>query len=72
MRTDAALEAPVGFIGSGTMGAPMASNLVRGGFHVVVWNRTGHRVAPVVAAGASAATSVDALFGDLLGYPHRP
>ena len=30
----------IGFIGLGVMGEPMASNLVRAGFDVTVFNRT--------------------------------
>ncbi|MBV8087328.1 MAG: NAD(P)-dependent oxidoreductase [Chloroflexi bacterium] len=42
----------IGFIGLGTMGGPMALNLVRAGFDVTVWNRTGAKCAPLVEAGA--------------------
>lgn len=47
----------IGFIGLGTMGAGMASNLIEKGHDVVVWNRTASRMEPLVSAGASAATS---------------
>jgi 2-hydroxy-3-oxopropionate reductase len=47
----------VGVIGLGIMGAPMARNLLRAGFPVVVWNRTPARVAPLLAAGAQGAGS---------------
>ena len=47
----------VGFIGMGIMGAPMAMNLLRGGFEVTVWNRTAAKCEPLVAAGARAAGS---------------
>jgi glyoxylate/succinic semialdehyde reductase len=30
----------VGFAGLGIMGAPMATNLIRAGLDVTVWNRT--------------------------------
>lgn len=30
----------IGWIGAGTMGAAMASNLAKAGFHVTIWNRT--------------------------------
>ena len=33
----------VAFLGLGIMGAPMAANLVRAGFDLVVWNRTAER-----------------------------
>jgi len=47
----------VGFIGLGTMGAGMASNLIEKGNDVVVWNRTASRMEPLVQAGASKAAS---------------
>ncbi|MEB3213205.1 MAG: NAD(P)-dependent oxidoreductase [Leptolyngbyaceae bacterium] len=47
----------VAFIGMGTMGAPMALNLLKAGHEVTVHNRTREREAPVVAAGATAADS---------------
>lgn len=40
----------VGFIGLGIMGAPMARNLLRAGFPLVVWNRTAARADALVAA----------------------
>jgi len=42
----------IGFIGLGTMGAPMASNLLRGGFQVTVYNRTSSKCEPLVQEGA--------------------
>ena len=44
----------VGFIGLGIMGRPMAENLLKAGFPVVVFNRTRAKEAPLVAAGAVA------------------
>ena len=38
-------ETTIAFLGLGRMGAPMARNLVRAGFHVRVWNRTASRTA---------------------------
>lgn len=52
----------VGFIGLGIMGAPMAGNLVRAGFDVVVWARSAPAVEELVAVGARAAASVAAVF----------
>lgn len=43
----------IGFIGLGIMGGGMASNLVRAGFELSVWNRTASRAEPVVALGAT-------------------
>src|SRR5919112_6403985 len=47
----------LGFIGLGTMGAPMARNLLRGGHELAVCNRSPEKVAPLVAVGASRADS---------------
>lgn len=52
----------VGFAGLGTMGTPMARNLLRAGTPLVVWNRTPGRAAPLAAAGAEVAADVDELF----------
>lgn len=56
-------DSPVGFIGLGTMGAPMASNLARAGTPLVVWNRTRDRCAPLQQAGATIASDAADLFG---------
>ena len=47
----------VGVIGLGIMGAPMARNLLRAGFPLVVWNRTAARADALVAEGAQRADS---------------
>ncbi|HVU34962.1 MAG TPA: NAD(P)-dependent oxidoreductase [Opitutaceae bacterium] len=47
----------VGYIGLGTMGGPIAANLLKAGFAVTVWNRTPAKVEPLVVAGARAAAS---------------
>ncbi|MBN8691511.1 MAG: NAD(P)-dependent oxidoreductase [Armatimonadetes bacterium] len=44
----------IGFIGLGTMGAPMAKHLRAAGHDLVVWNRTKAKTAPLVAEGAEA------------------
>jgi 2-hydroxy-3-oxopropionate reductase len=46
---------PVGFVGLGVMGRPMARNLVRAGHRVVVWNRSPAPAAELAAAGATVA-----------------
>lgn len=46
----------IGFIGMGIMGTPMACNLVRAGYDVMVSNRTMSKCDPVVALGAKAGT----------------
>ncbi|HEU4702626.1 MAG TPA: NAD(P)-binding domain-containing protein [Conexibacter sp.] len=47
----------VGVIGLGIMGAPMARNLLRAGFPLVVWNRTTARADALVEEGAQRAGS---------------
>lgn len=42
----------VGFVGLGTMGSFMATNLVNSGFPLTVWNRTSERCDALVALGA--------------------
>lgn len=47
----------IGFIGLGTMGAPMASNLLKKGYEVTVYNRTAAKCEPLAKQGASVAVS---------------
>jgi 2-hydroxy-3-oxopropionate reductase len=47
----------VGFIGLGIMGRPMALNLLRAGYLLVVHNRTREKESELVSAGAESATS---------------
>src|SRR5579875_3486819 len=51
----------VGFVGLGIMGRPMAHNLLRAGYPLVVWNRPPGPVAELQAAGAEAAATPAAL-----------
>jgi 3-hydroxyisobutyrate dehydrogenase len=46
----------IGFVGLGTMGAPMAHRLLAAGYDVTVHNRTRSREEPLAAAGAKRAT----------------
>ena len=46
------MKPTIGFIGLGLMGNPMAGNLLKAGFPVVVWNRTKSRADELVSAGA--------------------
>ena len=46
------MKPTVGFIGLGLMGKPMAQNLLKAGFSVVVWNRTRARAQELVSEGA--------------------
>jgi 3-hydroxyisobutyrate dehydrogenase len=48
----------IGFVGLGTMGSAMAANLVRAGFHLIVWNRSAGRDADVLALGADRAATL--------------
>jgi 3-hydroxyisobutyrate dehydrogenase-like beta-hydroxyacid dehydrogenase len=48
----------VGFIGLGSMGAGMATNLVKAGHDVTVFNRTADKAQPLVALGAHPARDV--------------
>lgn len=42
----------VGYIGTGLMGAPMATRLIDAGYEVTVWNRTAAKAQPLVEKGA--------------------
>jgi 2-hydroxy-3-oxopropionate reductase len=46
------MKPTVGFIGLGLMGQPMAANLLRAGFPLVVWNRTSAKAEKLASAGA--------------------
>ncbi len=48
----------IGFVGLGSMGLPMAVNLVRAGHQVTAWNRTASRGEAVGEAGGRVARSV--------------
>ena len=47
----------IGFVGLGTMGAPVANNLRKAGYTVTVWNRTPSKAEPIVKKGAAQATT---------------
>jgi len=47
----------IAFLGIGLMGAPMASNLLKAGFPVTVWNRTPGKAETLRAAGADVSSS---------------
>jgi 3-hydroxyisobutyrate dehydrogenase len=49
------MTATIAMLGTGTMGAPMALNLLRAGFAVRAWNRTPGRTAALEEAGATIA-----------------
>ncbi len=52
----------IGFIGLGSMGEPMAINLLKAGVDVVVWNRSDAKVQILKNAGALAAKTVKEVF----------
>ena len=57
----------VGFIGLGNMGAPMASNLVKAGHELTVYNRTAAKAQALVDRGAKYVTSItEACRGDVV------
>jgi 3-hydroxyisobutyrate dehydrogenase-like beta-hydroxyacid dehydrogenase len=47
----------IGFIGLGSMGLPIAANLLAAGIKVRVWNRTADKANPLIAKGAAKAAS---------------
>ncbi|GIP22569.1 NAD(P)-dependent oxidoreductase [Paenibacillus sp. J22TS3] len=47
----------IGFIGLGTMGAPMVSNLLKKGYPVTVYNRTASKAEDLVKEGAKAVST---------------
>jgi 3-hydroxyisobutyrate dehydrogenase len=53
---------PIGFIGLGSMGEPMALNLIKSGIDLIVWNRTPHKNQLFIDAGALLAKSTQEIF----------
>jgi 3-hydroxyisobutyrate dehydrogenase-like beta-hydroxyacid dehydrogenase len=51
------MKPTIGFIGLGLMGQPMASNLLRAGYPLIVWNRTRAKTEKPVSEGARAGSS---------------
>jgi 3-hydroxyisobutyrate dehydrogenase len=49
----------IGFVGLGAMGEPMALNITKAGYRLVVWNRTPAKAKPLKDAGAEVATSAE-------------
>lgn len=48
---------PIGFIGLGNMGFPIAENLLRAGYPLKIFNRTASKASGLVAAGAQSVSS---------------
>lgn len=61
-RHDLAHEPPLGFIGLGVMGLPMAGKLLEFGRKLVVWNRTADKCGALWDRGATVAASAQAVF----------
>ena len=57
MRVAAPGDTTIGFVGMGILGVPMSLNLLKAGYKVVVYNRSSEKCDPVVAAGATLASS---------------
>lgn len=55
--SDEAKQKRIGFIGLGIMGRPMARNLLKAGYPLVVWNRSRPGIEALVEAGAVEADS---------------
>src|SRR6266404_6057495 len=52
----------ISYLGLGTMGSGMASNLLKAGYELAVWNRNGEKCAPFARKGARVAdTPADAV-----------
>ena len=64
-RPPAVAGRTVAVLGTGTMGAPIARNLLRAGMHVRVWNRTPAKAEGLAADGALVATSPAAAAADI-------
>lgn len=56
--TESASKPAVGYIGLGLMGKPMASNVLKAGFPLTVFNRTPAKTRDLAAEGASVAPSI--------------
>jgi 3-hydroxyisobutyrate dehydrogenase-like beta-hydroxyacid dehydrogenase len=54
-------------VGIGIMGLPMAKNLLKAGYELTVWNRSGDKCAPLAEAGARVARESDTA---LSYFPH--
>jgi 3-hydroxyisobutyrate dehydrogenase len=50
-------DVTIAFLGTGEMGTPMASRLIKAGFNVRVWNRSKERLKGLVALGGTEAPS---------------
>jgi len=51
------MKMSIGFIGLGLMGKPMAQNLLKAGFPLIIWNRTASKADDLVRGGAKLAAN---------------
>ena len=58
------MNVQIGFIGLGLMGHPMCLRLIQAGYGVTIWNRTKHKTASLIEAGASPASSPTEVAGN--------
>lgn len=68
MHTPTASKSPslrIAFIGIGLMGLPMASNLLKAGYPVQVWNRTVEKTAPLQQLGATVCETIEQVVSDV-------
>jgi 3-hydroxyisobutyrate dehydrogenase-like beta-hydroxyacid dehydrogenase len=61
IRRTILMKQKIGFMGLGIMGTPMAANLLKAGYPVMVYNRTPGKAEPLVKQGAGLASSPKAL-----------
>src|SRR3954468_25057506 len=59
---DVSVNRPVGFVGLGLMGEPMALNLARAGTPLLVWNRSSAKTRALAEAGAAVARDPGEVF----------
>jgi 3-hydroxyisobutyrate dehydrogenase-like beta-hydroxyacid dehydrogenase len=55
------MKQKIGFMGLGIMGTPMAANLMKAGYPVMVYNRSPEKAEPLVKQGAGLASNPEAL-----------
>lgn len=56
-KKDEAIKMKIGFIGLGIMGKPMAKNLIRAGYELIVYDFNQDAVEELVSCGAKAAVN---------------
>jgi 2-hydroxy-3-oxopropionate reductase len=54
-------RSPIGFVGLGLMGAPMAANLLKAGWPLTVWNRSAPAIEALAAEGAESVAEIAGL-----------